>query len=113
MRTYRHIAAMLQSLTATVMTPFQVQRMRDTKTLILTKVQTLLHYSSMLVLLLVAVIFNTPQYTDTGNPIEDLISNHPGSLFILPAIIVFLILKQQLKFKTINISVDIDTFKIA
>ena len=98
------------------MTHLQVQKIKATETLVLTKGQTFWHYSIVPFLLIVPALttvdvfkyYVTHTYTAV-RPIEDLIST--GYIWILPAIIFFFIQKRRLKFKTINISVDKDTFK--
>jgi hypothetical protein len=98
------------------MTHLEIQRIKDTETLVLTKGQTFWHYSIVPFLLIVPLLttvdvfkyYVTHTYTAV-RPIEDLIST--GYVWILPAISFFFIQKRRLKFKTIGISVDQDTFK--
>src|SRR5256885_4417941 len=100
------------------MTQAQIQRMKDTETLVLTKEQTFWHYSTIFLLLVlpIATTVDVFKYYVTHTyhavrPIEDNIST--GYIWILPAIAFFFIQKKRLKFKTINISVDKNTFKEA
>jgi hypothetical protein len=100
------------------MTQLQIQRMKDTETLVLTKGQTFWHYSIVPFLLIVPLLTTVSvfkyyvMHTYTGiRPIEELIST--GYIWVLPAIIFFFIQKRRLKFKSINISVDKDVFKEA
>lgn len=90
--------------------------MRDTEILVLTKAQTFWHYSIVPFLLVVPILttidvfkyYVTRTYSAV-RPIEDLIST--GYIWVLPAIAFFFIQKRRLKFKTIHLSVDKDTFK--
>lgn len=100
------------------MTQHQIQRMKETETLVLTKGQTFWHYSIVPFLLIVPVLttvdvfkyYLTHTYT-AARPIEDLIST--GYIWVLPAIAFFFIQKRRLKFKTIHVAVDKDTFREA
>ena len=100
------------------MTQAQIHKMKGTKTLILTKGQTFWHYSIVPFLLIVPALttidvykyYVTHTYT-AARPIEDLIST--GYIWVIPAIAFYFIQRRKLKFKTINVSVDKDTFKEA
>ncbi|MEO6737579.1 MAG: hypothetical protein ABIM97_14555 [Ginsengibacter sp.] len=95
------------------MTQAQIERMNDTKTLILTRGQTFWHYAIIPFLLIAPVMttidvfkyYVTHTYTST-KPIDFLF----GYIWILPALIFYFIQKSRLKFKTINISVDNKAF---
>lgn len=97
------------------MTQHQIQRMKDTETLVLTKGQTFWHYSIVPLLLAVPILttidvfkyYVAHTYT-AARPIEDLIST--GYIWVLPAIAFFFIQKRRLKFKIIYISVNKNTF---
>src|SRR3982751_3014040 len=100
------------------MTQVQIERMKDTETLVLTKGQTFWHYSIIPFLLIVPVLTTVDVFkyyvTHTYKavrPIEDIVS--VGYIWVLPAIAFFLIQKRRLKFITINISVERNTFKEA
>jgi hypothetical protein len=100
------------------MTQLQIQRMKETETLVLTKGQTFWHYTIVHFLLIIPVLttidvfkyYVTHTYTAV-RPIEDLIST--GYIWVFPAIAFFFIQKRRLKFKTINFLVDKDNFKEA
>lgn len=100
------------------MTQHQIQRMKETETLELTKGQTFWHYSIVLFLLIMPVLttvdvfkyYVTHTYS-AARPIEDLILT--GFIWILPAIAFFIIQRRRLKFKTFNILVDKDIFREA
>jgi hypothetical protein len=100
------------------MTQVQIRRMKDTETLVLTKGQTFWHYAIVPFLLIVPILttvdvfkyYVTHTYT-AARPIKDLIST--GYIWVLPAIAFFFIQKRRLKFKTIKVSVDKETFKEA
>jgi hypothetical protein len=100
------------------MTQNQVQQMKNTETVFLTKSQNFWHYSIILFLLIMPVITTVDVFkyyvTDTYTgvrPIEDLILF--GYIWIVPAIIFMFIQKRRLKFRTIDISVDKATFQKA
>lgn len=100
------------------MTQKQIQKMLDNETLVLTKAQTFWHYSVVPFLLVLPVLTTIDVFkyyvthTYTGVPsIEDIMSN--GYIWILPAIAFYFIQKRRLKFKTINVSVDKDSFNKA
>lgn len=100
------------------MTKQQIQRMKDTETLVLTKGQTFWHYAIVPFLLIMPVMTTVDVFkyyvthTYSGvRPIEDLILT--GYIWLLPAIAFFIIQRRRLKFKHINISVDKDAFKDA
>jgi hypothetical protein len=86
------------------MTQLQIQRMKETETLVLTKGQTFWHYTIVHFLLIIPVLttidvfkyYVTHTYTAV-RPIEDLIST--GYIWIFPAIAFFFIQKRRLKFQ--------------
>jgi len=97
------------------MTQAQIHRMQETETLILTKGQTFWHYSLVPFLLIVPVLttidvfkYYVTQTYAAARPIEDMIST--GYIWIIPAIAFYFIQRRKLKFRTINISVDKNTF---
>ncbi|MES1181974.1 MAG: hypothetical protein ABUL44_04175 [Flavobacterium sp.] len=95
------------------MTQAQIQQMKDTETLILTKGQTFWHYS-IIPFLLIAPIMTTIDVfkyyvTHTYNSTKP-IDYTFGYFWILPALIFYFIQKRRLKFKAINISVDNNIF---
>lgn len=96
------------------MTDSEVQRMKESETLILSKWQTFWHYSIVYFLLIVPVLttISVFKYYVThaykGRPIEDGIQT--GFIWILPAIAFYFIQKKQLKFKILNASVNKKTF---
>jgi hypothetical protein len=100
------------------MTQQQIQRMKDTETLVLTKGQTFWHYSVVPFLLIMPIMttvdvfkyYVTHTYS-AARPIGEIIST--GYIWLLPAIAFFIIQRRRLKFRTINISVDKDAFKDA
>ena len=87
--------------------------MVETKTVNLTKGKKFWHYSVVLFLLIIPVMttidvfkyYVTHSYSST-KPIDYTF----GYLWILPAIIFYFIQRHGLKFKTIDVSVDNDTF---
>jgi len=90
--------------------------MKVTGTLVLTKGQTFWHYAIVPFLLLVPVLttidvfeFYVTHTYSAARPIEDLIST--GYIWVLPAIASYFIQRRRLRFQTINVSVDKDTFK--
>ena len=94
------------------MTKHQIQQMLNTGTLVLTKQQLFWHYS-IIPLLLIAPILTTVDvfklyifhtYTNTHE------IDYYQYLWILPALIFYLLQTDRLKFKVINISVDSDCF---
>jgi len=100
------------------MTEHEIQRMKDTETLVLTRGQTFWHYSIVPFLLLVPALttVNVFKYYVTHTysavrPIEDLIST--GYIWVLPAVVFFFIQKRRLKFKTINVAVNKGAFREA
>jgi hypothetical protein len=90
--------------------------MKDTKILILTKEQTFWHYAIILFLLVAPVMatINVFRYYVTHTYIStksiDFTFGYP---WILLALIFYFIQRHRLKFKTINISVDNNTFRHA
>ena len=100
------------------MTQVQIQKMKDTETLVLTKGQTFWHYSIVPFLLIVPVMttidvfkFYVTHTYSAARPIEELIST--GYIWVLPATAFYFIQRRRLKFKIINVSVDKDTFEKA
>lgn len=95
------------------MTQVQIQRMKDTQTLILTRGQTCWHYAIIPFLLIAPVMttidvfkyYVTHTYTSTKS-----IDFTFGYIWILPALIFYFIQKKRLKFRTINITVDNNSF---
>ena len=95
------------------MTQTNIQRMIDTKTLTLTKGQIFWYYSIIPFLLLIPVMttidvfkfYVTHTYNSTS-PIDFTF----GYIWILPAIIFYFILRNRLKFKIIDVSIDNDRF---
>jgi hypothetical protein len=95
------------------MTQVQIQKMNDTEILTLTRAQTFWHYSIIPFLLIAPVMttidvfkyYVTHTYTSTKS-----IDFTFGYIWILPALIFYFIQKGRLKFRTINISVDNNTF---
>ena len=100
------------------MTNHQIQKMKDTKTLVLTKGRLFWHYSIIPFLLIAPILttidvfkyYVTHTY-HSARPIEDIIST--GYIWLIPAAILYYIQKSRLKFKIIDISVDSKTFKQA
>ena len=95
------------------MTQPQIQKMIDTKTLILTREQTFWHYSIIPFLLIAPVVTTIDVFKHyimhtyySRAPIDFTF----GYMWIFPAIIFCFIQKQRLKFQTINVSVDKDAF---
>jgi hypothetical protein len=98
------------------MTGVQIQQMKDTETLVLTKGQSFWHYSIILLLLVAPILTTIDVFkyyvTHTYNavrPIENIIS--VGYIWVLPAIVFWFIQKHRLKFKAINIEVNKSTFE--
>lgn len=95
------------------MTQTIIQRMIDTKILILSKGQKFWYYSIIFFLLLIPVMttidvikcYVNHTYNST-KPIDFTF----GYIWILPALIFYLIQRHRLKFKTIDVSVDYDRF---
>ncbi len=95
------------------MTQAQIQQMKNTGILILTKGQTFWHYSIISFLLIVPIMttIDVFKYYVT----HTYISKQPidfmfGYIWILPSLIFYFIQKNRLKFKTIDLSVDNNTF---
>lgn len=96
------------------MTPVEIVKMKETKTLSLTKGQMFAHYAIVSFLLIVPLFttysllqfYITKNYTGVRQP-HELID---GYLFLIPAIAFFFIQRRRLKFKEIAISVDTGTF---
>lgn len=93
----------------------EIQRMKNTEMLVLTKTQTFWHYSIVLFLLIVPVLTTIDVFkyyvTHTyraARPIGELLST--GYIWVFPAIIFYFIQKRRLIFKTIHISADKDSF---
>jgi len=93
----------------------QIQKMKETGILTLTKGQTFWHYSIIPFLLIVPVMTTIDVFkyyvTHTYNsvtPIDELLKT--GYIWILPALIFYFIQKRRLKFIIINVSVDKDSF---
>lgn len=100
------------------MTQAQIQRMKDTETLVLSKGQTFWHYSIVPFLLIVPVLttidvfkFYVTHTYRAARPIDEMIST--GYIWILPAIAFYFIQRRRLKFKIINVAVDRETFEKA
>lgn len=100
------------------MTQIQIQKMKDTETLVLTKGQTFWHYSIVPFLLIFPVLttievfkFYVTHTFSAPRPIKELIST--GYIWVLPAIAFYFIQRHRLKFKIINLSVDKNTFENA
>jgi hypothetical protein len=100
------------------MTEYQIQKMKDTESLVLTKGQTFWHYTIVFFLLIMPVLTTVDVFkyyvthTYSGaRPIEELITT--GYIWVLPAIVFYFIQRRRLRFKTINVSIDQDGFKAA
>jgi uncharacterized membrane protein len=100
------------------MTKSQIQKMKDTETLVLTKAQLFGHYLIVPFLLVMPVLTTVDVFkyyvTHTYSyvrPIEDIII--VGYIWILPAIFFYVVQKSRLKFKQVNISVSKETFRKA
>jgi uncharacterized membrane protein len=100
------------------MTKSQIQKMKDTETLVLTKAQLFGHYLIVPFLLVMPVLTTVDvfKYYVTHNysyvrPIEDIMI--VGYIWILPAIFFYVVQKSRLKFKQVNISVSKETFRKA
>jgi hypothetical protein len=100
------------------MTGLEIQKMKETETLVMTKGRLFWHYSFILFLLFVPVLTTIDVFkyyvTHTyraPRPIEDIIST--GYIWVMPAIALYFIQKRRLKFKVLNIGIDPDTFKTA
>src|SRR5579871_340098 len=95
------------------MTKAQIERMTETKTLILTRGQTFWHYSIVPFLLIAPILttidvfkfYATHTYNST-KPIDYIF----GYFWILPALVFYLIQKHRLKFKTINVTIANNAF---
>ena len=98
------------------MTEAQIQKTKDTQTLILTRGQTFWHCAVIPFLLITPVLttidvfkyYVTHTYTST-KPIDFIF----GYMWILPALIFYFIQRHRLKFKIINISLDNKVFQNA
>ena len=95
------------------MTQFEIQRMIDTNTLILSRWQIFWHYSIIPFLLIAPAMttvdvfkyYVTHTYNST-NPID----LEFGYMWVLLAVIFFFIQRHRLRFKIINVSINSDTF---
>ncbi|MEO9022023.1 MAG: hypothetical protein ABI237_00010 [Ginsengibacter sp.] len=95
------------------MTEAQIQKMKNTQTLILARGQTFWHYAVIPFLLITPALttidffkyYVTHTYTST-KPIDYIF----GYIWILPALIFYFIQRHRLRFKIINISVDNKAF---
>lgn len=98
------------------MTQVSIQTMKETEILVLTKRQTFWHYCIIPFLLIVPIIttidafeyYVTHTYS-SARPIKDILLT--GYIWIFPAIAFYFIQKNRLKFRTINMSVNKETFK--
>jgi len=95
------------------MTMSKIHRMKDTKILILTRVQTFWRYSVIPFLLIAPIMttidvfkYNVTHTYRSTQPIDFTF----GYIWILPALIFYFIQKGRLKFKTIDISVGNNNF---
>jgi len=100
------------------MTTPKIQKMKETRTLVLTKGRWFWHYSVVLLLLIIPITTTVDVFkyyvTHTFNavrPIEDIIST--GYIWLVPAILLFFIQKTRLKFKVIQLTTTPDIFKQA
>jgi len=97
------------------MTHLDIQNIKETETLKLTRGQLFGHYAIVPVLLIVPImttyflveIYVTKTYTGDRTADELILTGYP---WLIPALLFYFIQKRRLKFTSINISVDKDKF---
>ena len=97
------------------MTEEDIEKMKQTKTLILSRWEVFWHYSILTFLLLPPIVSTVDVFkyyvTHTYNsirPIDDCYTNY---IWLIPAIAFYFIQKKRLKFKVINATVNSTGFK--
>jgi hypothetical protein len=101
-----------------IMTQFKIRKIKETKTLPLTKWQLFGHFAIVIFLLIAPImatyslfkIYVTKTYSGVRNANELMLTCYP---WLIPAIVFFFTQKRRLKFTDINICVDKEIFQKA